>query len=103
MPIEITNLQFVFIKPQNPYLAVSKDNQHFITLSEIEVKDCAVFANDRSCFLQAPIFTNNYEICEIQVFNSLNLTELPKQCIIGHQIFNDSYLKKLSNSNEFIY
>jgi len=103
MPIEITNLQFIFIKPQNPYLAVSCDNQHFITLTEIEVKDCAVIANCRSCFLQVPILTNNYEICEIQIFNSVNLTELPKQCMIGHQIFNESYFKKLSDSNEFIY
>lgn len=98
MPIEIKNLQFIFIKPQNPYLAVSRDNQHFITLTEMEVKDCAVVAGDRSCFIQIPIFTKNY-----QIFNSINLTELPKQCIVEHQIFDDNCFKKLSNGNKFIY
>lgn len=103
MPVEITNFQFIFIKPQNPYLAVSKDHQHFITLTELEVKDCAGIANEKSCFLQMPIFTKDYQICEIQIFNSVNLTELPKQCIVEHQIFNDSYFKKLNNCNDFIY
>jgi len=50
MLVEITHFQFIIIKPQNPYLAVPKDNQNFITLTELEVKDCAVIANGRSCF-----------------------------------------------------
>lgn len=103
MPVEIKNSQFIFIKPQNPYLVVSKDNQNFITLTETEIHKCTAISSGLSYFLQTPIYTKNYQLCEIQLFNSINTLTLPKQCIVGHEVFNDSYFKKLSNSNQFIY
>lgn len=103
MPIEITNSQFIFIKPQNPYLAIAKDNQHFISLTESEIQKCTVLSGSLSYFLQVPIFTKNNQLCEIQLFNSISSPKLPKQCTVGHQIFNESYFFKLSNSNQFIY
>jgi hypothetical protein len=52
MPIEITNSQFIFIKPQHPYLAVAKDNQHFISLTETEMQKYTVLSNGLSYFLE---------------------------------------------------
>jgi hypothetical protein len=95
MPIEITNFQFIFIKPQHPYLAVAKDNRHFISLTETEMQKYTVLSNGLSYVLKFQYLQKNHQLCKIQLFKAINSSRLPKQYTViqhtGCKMFNDSY------------
>lgn len=103
MPIEITNLQFMFIQPNNPYLAISSDNQHFISYSDIEYNKCTSGVTIKYCALDMPVFLGSYPLCEIQLLKLTNNTILPKQCAVHHIYHNNAYFEKLKTKNTYLY
>jgi len=73
MPIEVTNLQFMFIQPNNPYLAISSDNQHFISYSDIEYNKCTLGVAIKYCALDnMPVCLRSCPSCEIQLLKLSN-------------------------------
>jgi len=67
MPIEVIYLQFMFIQSHNPYLAISSDNQHFISYSDIEYNKCTLGVTIKYCALDnMPVYLGSYPLCEIQ-------------------------------------
>lgn len=104
MPIELTNLQFMFIQPNNPYLAISSDNQHFISYSDIEYNKCLTLGvSIKYCALDMPVYLGSYPLCEIQLLKLTNNTILPKQCTVHHIYHNNTYFEKLKTKNTFLY
>jgi hypothetical protein len=103
MPIEVTNSQFMFIQPNNPYLAISQNNQQFISFSDVDYNKCTLGITVKYCELDIPVYLGIYPLCEIQLLKLTNNTVLPKQCAVHHIFHNNAYFKKLNTKNTFLY
>jgi hypothetical protein len=70
MPIEVTNSQFMFIQPNNPYLAISQNNQQFIPFCDVYYNKCTLGVTIKYCkFLQLDLYN--------KTFTPLSCTQLP--------------------------
>jgi hypothetical protein len=53
--------------------------------------------------LNSAIHLKTFPLCEIQLFNSPNITKLPEQCDVRHMYYNNIILKKcIQKINIFI-
>lgn len=73
MPIEITQAQFIFIQPHNPYIAISNDNQKCIGLSEWDVLNIITLPYTKYYLLNSAIYLKTFPLCEIKLFDAASL------------------------------
>jgi hypothetical protein len=100
MPIEITQAQFIFIQL---YIAISNDKQKFIRLSDWDMVNTISLPYMKYLLLNSAIHLKTFPLCEIQLFDSLNITKLPEQCEVRHVYYNNINLKKMHSKNKYLY
>ena len=57
----------------SPYLAISEDNQFFMSLTDIDLASCRRFASLHYCDMPRPLLRNSAPTCEYAFFTGLNI------------------------------
>jgi len=101
VPIRVLEInQFLIIKPENPYIAITKDRKRYTTFSDTQKSKCTDIYT--ISVASQPLQENEGEqLCEIELFN--RPTEPPATCKPHAITLHRSIFHKLRYRNEWIY
>lgn len=100
-PVPIKNNNYIFIKPSNEYLAISQDNEKFVTFTHQEYMMCRHSLDITICNPHNIIIRNTHDTCEVQLF--IDPQNLPVSCDVRHIKTSITFYKKLILKNSWIY
>lgn len=100
-PVPIKNNNYIFIKPSNEYLAISQDNEKFVTFTHQDYLMCKHSISITICYPHDTIIRNTHDTCEVQLF--IDPQNLPDSCDIRHIKTSETFYKKLILKNSWIY
>lgn len=100
-PVPIKNNNYIFIKPSNEYLAISQDNEKFVTFTHQDYNLCKHSIDITICYPHDTIIRNTHDTCEVQLF--IDPQYLPDSCDIRHIKTSETFYKKLISKNSWIY
>ncbi|XP_063915349.1 uncharacterized protein LOC135131502 [Zophobas morio] len=96
-----SNTTYVFIQPQNKYIAMSNNRLQYLVMSDLEF--CKIITgNVRICKQNNILYqTHNHPMCETQLM--LNTRTIPKSCIIHLIRGNINTWYKLQHLNKWLF
>lgn len=100
-PISLINNNYIFIKSSIEYLAISQDNEKFVTFTYQNYIMCKHSLIITVCTPHNTINRNTDKTCEIQLY--LDPQILPTTCVIGHINTITTFYKKLNFKNSWLY
>lgn len=103
LPILISNSTYIFVVPQNNYLAIYAVKQHYFLLDRLEISECnKIFVDNYICKQQKPIYlVHLHGGCEANLFSPT--TTIPESCEKRLMKLNHSIFIQLASANTWLY
>jgi len=96
------NSTITFIKPDDPYLAISKNYEKYIGFNEVDMQNCRQTTDFVLCEGNKNIY-NRHErtMCDIQLI--MKPEKVPENCAVQYKNQSEDVFKKLKYKNSWLY